>query len=103
MAPGTTTARFTATFRVTVTYQAKTSATATPVAGSITFTSRSGTSTPITATVEKLTNALRVLVVPMGNASQPFASQYTAPVMPRSRRRCSRCRASIPCLRASAR
>ena len=78
LAPSTTVARYTATFRITIAYRSRTSSTATPVPGTITFTSRSGTTTPITATVEKLTNALRVLVVPMGDASQPFASQYTA-------------------------
>jgi CSLREA domain-containing protein len=79
LAPSNTTARFTATFRVTITYQSRTSSTATPVPGTITFTSRTGSTTPITATIEKLTNALRVLVVPMGDTSKPFASSYTAP------------------------
>jgi CSLREA domain-containing protein len=77
LAPSTTTARFTATFRIKIDYRSKTSATATPVTGSFTFASRTGSTAPITATVEKLTNALRVLVVPMGDPSQPYASQYT--------------------------
>ncbi len=73
LAPASTVARFTATFSMTITYR---------VGGSVqpprTFTTKSGSTTPITATVEKRTNALRVLVVPMGNAARPFAETYTA-------------------------
>jgi CSLREA domain-containing protein len=76
LAPSTT-AAFTATFQVTVTYQSRASSTATPVPGSVTFTTRPGSSTPITAPVGARTNALRILVVPMGNASLPFAESYT--------------------------
>ena len=72
LAPAGTLARFTATFSMTISYR---------VGGttqSATFTTRTGSSTPITATVEKQTNAFRVLVVPMGNARQPFAETYTS-------------------------
>ncbi|MBA2556506.1 MAG: CSLREA domain-containing protein, partial [Chloroflexi bacterium] len=77
LAPAGTTSRFTATFRATINYSARESATATPVTGSITFTKRPGTTTAISATVERRTNALRILVVPMGDISQSYASQFT--------------------------
>ncbi|HET8784940.1 MAG TPA: CSLREA domain-containing protein, partial [Candidatus Limnocylindrales bacterium] len=76
LAPSSTTA-FTATFQITVTYQSRTSSTATPVPGSVTFTTRPGSTTAITAAVGARTNALRILVVPMGNAALPFAESYT--------------------------
>ncbi|MCV0404200.1 MAG: CSLREA domain-containing protein [Chloroflexi bacterium] len=72
LAPAATVDRFTATFAFTIRYQ-----TATGGVQERTFTSKTGSSTPITATVEKRTNALRVLVVPMGDATRPFAETYT--------------------------
>jgi streptogramin lyase len=76
--PGTdlqppTTAAFTASFTATVTYSAGGAAPATA-----SFTSLSGSTTAITATVERKTNALRILVVPMGDASQAASTQFTS-------------------------
>jgi hypothetical protein len=68
---------FTASFSFTIRYSAKTSSTAAPVTGSVTFTNRPGTTTRITAPVERKTNALRVLVVPMGDPTKLFSSQFS--------------------------
>ena len=75
LTPSYTTASFDVTFRATVNYQAKTSSSATPVAGTATFTTLSS-GAPLKVTVEKRTNALRILVVPMGDARQTYASQF---------------------------
>ncbi|MCW2635091.1 MAG: domain protein beta Propeller [Blastococcus sp.] len=76
LAPTSTTARFTASFSATVTWSAKSSSTAAPVTGTTTFRTRPGSTAPITATVEKRTNALRLLFVPMGNAGLSYAEQF---------------------------
>lgn len=78
LAPAGTTGAFTATFTATISYQSKTSSNATPVSGSKTFTTMPGTTNAITASVEKKTNALRILVVPMGNVNQTFSSQFSS-------------------------
>jgi len=78
LAPLSTTSAFTATFRATIGYQSKTSSTATPVSRSVSFSTLPGTTTPITKPVARRSNALRVLVVPMGNAALSFDSQFTA-------------------------
>jgi hypothetical protein len=77
LAPAATTGRFTATFRFTVTYQSKTGSSATPVNGSATFTTLTGSTTPITAVVEQRSNAIRLLIVPMGDASRTYSSQFS--------------------------
>ena len=83
-APGTTIsppgteAGFTATFTASLTYSAQPNSRTAPTTGTVNFTTRPGTSTPITAPVAKKTNALRVLVVPMGNPTQPYDTQLTA-------------------------
>ena len=71
LAPAGTVASFNASFHADLTYQYKTSNNATPIAAA------KGFDLPV-KTVEKKTNALRVLVVPMGNAAQPYSSQFPA-------------------------
>ena len=61
---------FDATFKLTVNYQTKTSRTATPVAGSKTFTTVEGSTAPIVSRVDKKTAALRVLIQPMGDPTR---------------------------------
>ena len=78
LAPASTTARFTATFTASVSYSSKTSKTASPTTGSAAFSTRPGSTAPISAVVERQTKALRVLVVPMGDARQSYASQFDA-------------------------
>ena len=78
LAPAATAARFTATMTVTVNYSAKASNTATPVTGNVTFATRPGTTTPISSVVEKRSNALRILVVPMGDPTVSYAQQFTS-------------------------
>lgn len=76
--PGGTTASFTASFSATLTYVAKTSSRDAGVTGTVTMNRLPGTTTAITRSVERLTNALRVLVVPMGDASKDYASQFSS-------------------------
>jgi Tol biopolymer transport system component len=76
LAPASTTAAFTATFRATLRYESRTSPNANPTAGSVTF-SQTPQNTPISRDVERKTNSLRILVVPMGDPTQPFATQFT--------------------------
>jgi len=78
LAPAATTARFTSTMTVRVNYSAKTSSAATPVTGNVNFTTRPGTTTPISSVVEKRSNALRILVVPMGDPTVSYAQQFTS-------------------------
>ncbi|MCZ3386944.1 MAG: hypothetical protein LH630_08270, partial [Actinomycetia bacterium] len=78
LAPAANTARYTATMTVTVNYSSKASNTASPVAGSVRFTTRPGSTAPISSVVEKRTNALRVLVVPMGDPNVSYAQQFDA-------------------------
>ena len=78
LAPAATTDRFTATVALSISYSAKLSKTATPVTGTVQFTTEPGTRGPIAADVEKRTNALRILVVPMGDPTAPYAQQFNA-------------------------
>jgi CSLREA domain-containing protein len=78
LSPPGTEAGFTATFTASLTYSAQPNAQTTPTTGTVIFTTRPGTSTAITAPVAKKTNALRVLVVPMGNPTLPYNTQLTA-------------------------
>jgi len=64
---------FSATFTATISY----SADGGPVS-SVTFTNMPGTTTPISANFAQKTNALRVLVVPMGDAGQTASTQFTS-------------------------
>src|SRR5439155_7345115 len=66
---------FTATFSIALTYGWKSSGT-TFTAGTATFTTKSGSTSPITAAVAKPTNNLRVLVVPIGDAGDTSGAQY---------------------------
>ena len=73
LAPGGTTASFTASFRADLTYQYKASSNGTLVTGAMkTFDNFAS------KTVEKRTNALRILVVPMGNAANSYSSEFPA-------------------------
>src|SRR6478672_7621223 len=75
------TGAFTATLTATVSYQSKTSSRDTsPISGSATFTTLSGSTGPLSAAVGQRSNALRVLAVPMGDASQAFSSTANAAV-----------------------
>ena len=71
LAPAGTTASFSAAFRADLTFQYKTSNNAAPIPATKGFDLPS-------KTVEKKTNALRILVVPMGNAAQSYSSQFPA-------------------------
>jgi hypothetical protein len=63
---------FQLTFRATITYT-----TSAPSTGTRTFTAVTASPNPIVATVEQKTNALRILVVPMGDASLGRTSQWS--------------------------
>lgn len=78
LAPASTTAAFTATFSGTISYQWLTGKSATAVPGAVTLSTIPGTSSPITASVEHKTNALRILVVPMGDTSQLSSSEFSS-------------------------
>ncbi|HVQ88508.1 MAG TPA: hypothetical protein VMT88_10025, partial [Actinomycetes bacterium] len=78
LAPAATAARFTATMTVRINYSAITGSGATPVTGSVNFTTRPGTTNPISTVVEKRSNALRILVVPMGDPTVSYAQQFTS-------------------------
>lgn len=78
LAPADTADRFTVTFSTTLGYRSRTRPGATPVDGSITFTTFPGTNDDIAKVVEARTNAIRLLVVPMGDASQSYESQFPA-------------------------
>jgi Tol biopolymer transport system component len=72
LAPGSTTNAYTASFSAMINFQYKTSAT-----GAVTPSSRSFSSFA-SKPIEKKTNALRILVVPMGNASNPYSTEFPA-------------------------
>jgi virginiamycin B lyase len=72
----TSTASFTISFSGTISYTATPSG-GTPTSGRVTFSTMPGTSSPISATVGAQTHGLRVLLVPMGDASQPYSTQFT--------------------------
>lgn len=67
--------RYTASFRLRVDYRARTTASATPVANFVIFPLAN--QTPTTATIEKRTAALRVLVQPLGDPTQSYATWFT--------------------------
>ena len=71
--PASTTAAFTASFTATINYSADGGA-----ISSVTFTNMPNTTTPISANFAQKTNALRVLVVPMGDAAQTATTQFTS-------------------------
>jgi CSLREA domain-containing protein len=80
----TTGAAFTATFTASVSYQVKASKTATPVAGTASFTKLPTSLTdptpsanPIRASVDKRTTPFHILVVPMGDASKLYSTQFS--------------------------
>src|SRR5205085_1419472 len=68
LAPGDGLTSFVTTFAITVTY----------TQNRVTTVQTLSLPSAATATFEKKTNALRVLVVPMGDASQTFSSQFPA-------------------------
>lgn len=73
------TTAFSAAFSTTLSYRSK--ATRTGSYGSIqqiTFSNRPGTTTPIQASFDRPSNALGVLLVPMGDATKSYSSQWTA-------------------------
>ena len=74
--PGASKPAYTATFTIRVDYRAVSGSTTTN--GSVTFTKMPGSTSAITKAVERDTNPLRILVVPMGDARQSYASQYSA-------------------------
>lgn len=78
LSPGGSELGFTATFTVTINYLQQPNSRTALAPGSVSFTARPGTTTPITAPVAKKTNALRVLVVPMGDPTQLYNTQLTA-------------------------
>jgi CSLREA domain-containing protein len=68
-------ARYTANFTLSLTYKSIASATATPsAAASVTFTTLTGSRTTLSKTVEKPTNKLRILAVPLGETLPAAAS-----------------------------
>ena len=94
----TTTESYTASFNANITFRYKKTATDPGVTTSRTFTAFR------TKTVEKRTNALRILVVPMGNPANPYGTRV--PVYGgrgRSRTGCRRFPGSSPFRAASAR
>jgi CSLREA domain-containing protein len=79
LSPAGTEAGFNATFTATVAYSATASSRTPPQMGTVTFSTRPGTTnTPITSPVAKKTNALRLLVVPMGDPTKSYNTQLTA-------------------------
>jgi hypothetical protein len=70
LVPGDGSAGFSPTFTATITYDRK--------SGTTTETGRQKIFTPLTKPFERKTNALRIYLVPMGDARQPFDTQYTA-------------------------
>jgi len=71
--PSSTTGAFSITLTATVRYAANAG-----TVSSATFSTLPGTATPITANFERKTNALRILVVPMGDAAQAYTSQFSS-------------------------
>ena len=78
LSPGGSEAGFTATFTATINYVQQPNSRTALAPGSVNFTVRPGTTTAITTPVAKKTNALRVLVVPMGDPTKPYNTQLTA-------------------------
>ncbi|HEX9095292.1 MAG TPA: hypothetical protein VF990_04235, partial [Candidatus Dormibacteraeota bacterium] len=80
LAAGSTGAAYTATFSASIQYALTTTAngTTTTTACSATFTTLTGSTAPITAQIDKKTNALRILVAPMGDQTKLYSSQFSA-------------------------
>jgi hypothetical protein len=78
LAPADTTDRYTVTFSTTIGYRSRTGGGATPVDGSVTLSKFPGTADDIAKVVETRTKAIRLLVVPMGDAAQSYDSQFNA-------------------------
>jgi virginiamycin B lyase len=72
----TSTASFTISFSASISYTATPSG-GTPTNGTVTFSTMPGTASPISATVAAQSHGLRVLLVPLGDAGQPYATQFT--------------------------
>ena len=69
---------FTASFATTITYQSQTSSRATPVLGSISFSTRPGSTAPISASFAGPSNAIGILAVPMGDATKTYSTQWSS-------------------------
>ena len=78
LSPAGSEAGFTATFTATINYVQQPNSRTALAPGSVSFTVRPGTTTPITTPVARKTNALRVLVVPMGDPTKLYNTQLTA-------------------------
>ena len=78
LAPASNGASYTASFQITLQYEWRATSSAAFQTTQAILNTRPGTTLPITATVERTTNALRVLVVPMGDATLSYASQFSA-------------------------
>jgi WD40-like Beta Propeller Repeat len=80
LAAGSSGAAYTATFSPTIQYLLTTTAngTKTTTACSATYTTPTGSTAPITAQIDKKTNALRILVAPMGDQTKLYSSQFSA-------------------------
>src|SRR5207248_274967 len=68
---------FTASFTATIAFQSKTSSRATPVPGSVSFSTMPGSTLPITAQFDRNPNPLGILFVPMGDGTKPYSTQWT--------------------------
>ena len=77
LSPTGSEAGFTATFTATINYVQQPNSRTALAPGSVSFNVRPGTTTPITSAVAKKTNALRVLVVPMGDPTKLYNTQLT--------------------------
>lgn len=78
LSPTGSEAGFTATFTATINYVQQPNSRTALAPGSVSFTVRPGTTTAITAPVARKTNALRVLVVPIGDPTKLYNTQLTA-------------------------
>jgi CSLREA domain-containing protein len=77
LSPAGSEAGFTATFTATINYVQQPNSRTALAPGSVNFAVRPGTTTPITTPVARKTNALRVLVVPMGDPTKLYNTQLT--------------------------
>jgi Tol biopolymer transport system component len=80
LAAGSSGAAYTATFSPTIQYLLTTTSggTKTTTACSATYTTPTGSAAPITAQIDRKTNALRILVAPMGDQTKLYSSQFSA-------------------------
>lgn len=69
---------FTATFTATIRYQQRPNSRTAFTAGQVTFSTRPGTNSPITAAFAAPSNALATLFVPMGDATRTYSSQWSS-------------------------